>query len=76
MVRIKIAYIGGGSKAWARVFMNDLALADGLCGEIALYDIDIPAAERNRKIGEKINTPLLCTAGSYYKACAFVKLGI
>lgn len=55
MVKIKIAYIGGGSKAWARVFMNDLALADGLCGEIALYDIDIPAAERNRKIGEKIN---------------------
>ncbi len=55
MVKIKIAYIGGGSKAWARVFMNDLALAEGLCGEIALYDIDIPAAERNRKIGERIN---------------------
>lgn len=55
MVKIKIAYIGGGSKAWARVFMNDLALAEGLCGEIALYDIDIPAAERNRKIGGKIN---------------------
>lgn len=55
MVKIKIAYIGGGSKLWARVFMNDLALAEGLCGEIALYDIDIPAAERNRKIGGKIN---------------------
>lgn len=55
MKKIKIAYIGGGSKAWARVFMTDLALADGLCGEIALYDIDIPAAERNRKIGERIN---------------------
>lgn len=55
MMKIKIAYIGGGSKSWARVFMNDLALAEGLCGEIALYDIDIPAAERNRKIGERIN---------------------
>lgn len=52
---IKIAYIGGGSKAWARVFMTDLALAEGLCGEIALYDIDLPAAELNRKIGGRIN---------------------
>ena len=51
MINIKIAYIGGGSKAWARVFMTDLALAEGLCGEIALYDIDIPAAELNKKIG-------------------------
>ena len=29
---IKLAYIGGGSKAWARVFMNDLALTEGLEG--------------------------------------------
>ena len=55
MRNIKIAYIGGGSKAWARVFMTDLALADGLCGEIALYDIDLSAAELNQKIGERIN---------------------
>lgn len=55
MQRIKIAYLGGGSKAWARVFMTDLALAEGLCGEIALYDIDIPAAELNQKIGAVIN---------------------
>ena len=55
MKKIKIAYIGGGSKAWARVFMTDLALADGLCGEIALYDIDVPAAELNKRIGARIN---------------------
>lgn len=55
MKNIKIAYIGGGSKAWARVFMTDLALAEGLCGEIALYDIYIPAAELNKKIGGRIN---------------------
>ena len=55
MKQIKIAYIGGGSKMWARVFMNDLALTEGIVGEIALYDIDIPAAERNRQIGERIN---------------------
>lgn len=55
MRKIKIAYIGGGSKAWARVFMTDLALAEGLCGEIALYDIDVSAAELNQKIGDVIN---------------------
>ncbi len=55
MKKIKIAYLGGGSKAWARVFMTDLALADGLCGEIALYDIDVPAAELNKQIGARIN---------------------
>lgn len=55
MKKIKIAYIGGGSKAWARVFMVDLALAEGICGEIALYDIDVPAAELNKHIGARIN---------------------
>lgn len=53
--RIKLAYIGGGSKAWARVFMNDLALTEGLGGTIALYDIDRPAAERNQRIGQRMN---------------------
>ena len=52
---IKIAYIGGGSKLWARVFMSDLALAENLSGEIALYDIDKEAAIRNAKIGGYIN---------------------
>lgn len=55
MKNIKLAYIGGGSKAWARVFMNDLALTEGICGEIALYDIDKPAALRNRAIGQHLN---------------------
>ena len=55
MKYIKLAYIGGGSKAWARVFMNDLALSEGISGEIALYDIDLEAAERNRQIGQRIN---------------------
>ena len=52
---IKIAYIGGGSKLWARVFMSDLAVAEDLSGEIALYDIDREAAERNARIGQRIN---------------------
>lgn len=53
--KIKIAYIGGGSKMWARVFMNDLALTEGLGGSIYLYDIDEEAATRNYLIGNKIN---------------------
>ena len=52
---IKIAYIGGGSKLWARVFMSDLAVAEDLSGEIALYDIDLEAAQRNARIGRRIN---------------------
>ena len=55
MKKIKLAYIGGGSKAWARVFMNDLALTEGISGEIALYDIDIAAARRNQRIGQRLN---------------------
>lgn len=50
MKTIKIAYIGGGSKLWAHSFMRDLALAQDIGGEVALYDIDVPAAERNQKI--------------------------
>lgn len=52
---IKIAYIGGGSKQWARTFMSDLALAEDLSGEIGLYDIDMEAAQRNARIGGYIN---------------------
>lgn len=55
MKEIKIAYIGGGSKLWARSFMQDLALAEGIGGQVALYDIDTAAAERNRIIAEKIH---------------------
>lgn len=70
MKNIKIAYIGGGSKAWARVFMTDLALAEGLCGEIALYDIDLPAAELNRRIGARINESPNTVSKWGYRVCA------
>ncbi|MCH5201539.1 MAG: alpha-glucosidase/alpha-galactosidase, partial [Oscillospiraceae bacterium] len=70
MKKIKIAYIGGGSKAWARVFMTDLALADGLCGEIALYDIDVPAAELNKRIGARINDDPNTVSKWDYRVCA------
>ena len=44
---IKIAYIGGGSRNWARMVMTDLALCEYLTGEIALYDINRGAALAN-----------------------------
>lgn len=55
MKTIKIAYLGGGSKLWARSFMQDLALAEGIRGEVSLYDIDREAAVRNQKIATLIH---------------------
>ena len=52
--QIKIAYIGGGSRNWARHVMTDLALCPHLTGEIALYDIDYAAAERNVALAGRI----------------------
>jgi len=51
---IKIAYIGGGSRYWARDLMKDLALRAPFAGRIALYDIDAAAAQRNADIGAHI----------------------
>jgi len=44
---LKIAYIGGGSREWARKLMFDLALNPGLEGHMALYDIDLASARLN-----------------------------
>ena len=51
---VKIAYIGGGSRAWARVLMNDLAKEDRLNGEIRLYDLNYDASEENCVIGNRL----------------------
>ncbi len=50
-VALKIAYLGGGSREWARKLMMDLALCPELTGEIALYDIDVEAARLNEQLG-------------------------
>lgn len=52
---MKIAYIGGGSRGWARTFMTDLAMEDALSGEIRLYDIDHNAAKQNEMIGNMVS---------------------
>lgn len=66
MKTIKIAYIGGGSKLWARSFMQDLALAHGIGGQVCLYDIDREAAERNRKIAARIHAKTQAVAPFVY----------
>ena len=50
-IELKIAYIGGGSRGWARGLMIDLALCPDLMGQVALYDIDMDAARLNERLG-------------------------
>ncbi|MCL1965079.1 MAG: alpha-glucosidase/alpha-galactosidase [Firmicutes bacterium] len=52
---LTIAYIGGGSRAWAWTFMTDLALDAALGGVIRLYDIDEAAAKSNELIGNRLS---------------------
>jgi len=50
-IELKIAYIGGGSREWARKLMIDLALCPDLGGQVALYDIDLASALLNEALG-------------------------
>jgi alpha-galactosidase len=54
-IQLKIAYIGGGSRLWARKLMIDLALCPELTGEVALYDIDMDSARLNEQLGNWIH---------------------
>jgi alpha-galactosidase len=55
-IPLKIAYIGGGSRDWARKLMIDLALCPDLAGEVALYDIDMDSARLNEQLGNWIQS--------------------
>jgi alpha-galactosidase len=48
---VKIGYIGGGSRLWARNLARELALNDNLSGEVVLYDTDFESAQRNEEFG-------------------------
>lgn len=50
-IRLKIAYLGGGSRGWAHMLMQDLALCPYLCGEVHLYDLNPDAARLNAELG-------------------------
>ncbi len=63
---MKIAYIGGGSRQWARNLMMDLALCPDLNGEVDLYDIDYEAAKLNETLGNLIqNKPGVVSRWKY-----------
>ena len=53
---MKIAYIGGGSRQWARNLMMDLALCPDITGVVDLYDIDYQAAQLNETLGNFLQT--------------------
>lgn len=55
-ISLKIAYIGGGSRDWARKLMIDIALCPDLTGEVALYDIDMESAHLNEHLGNWMQT--------------------
>ncbi len=67
---LKIAYIGGGSRLWARTLMADLALEPDLGGRIELYDIDFHAAELNQQLGNWISNHPDAQSNWQYSAVA------
>ncbi|MCL2508836.1 MAG: alpha-glucosidase/alpha-galactosidase [Oscillospiraceae bacterium] len=54
MKKLTVAYIGGGSKGWAHNYFADLLSQDKLEGDLRLYDIDVPAAQRNKNFFDKL----------------------
>lgn len=67
---LKIAYIGGGSRNWARKLMCDLALDPQLSGVVSLYDIDGGAAGHNAQIGNTITASNEAVGKWRYEAAA------
>jgi len=52
--KLKICYIGGGSRNWAWVLMQDLAFEKEIGGTIELYDLKHDDAVTNEIIGNKL----------------------
>lgn len=71
--QLKIAYIGGGSREWARKLMFDLALCPELSGEVALYDIDAASAQLNEQLGNWLQTQPGVLSRWHYSVAATLK---
>ena len=65
---LTIAYIGGGSRLWARNLMIDLALCPDLAGEVALYDIDMESAQLNEQLGNWMQNQANVVSRWHYRA--------
>ena len=72
-VDVKIAYIGGGSRGWARRLMSDLALESTMSGSVYLYDIDQEAAKSNEIIGNMYSAKEQAVGQWKYHACETLK---
>lgn len=70
---LKIAYIGGASRAWAHNLMNDLATDGEIGGTIYLYDIDWEGAQKNEKIGNMLSARDDCPGKWKYVAVKEMK---
>ena len=66
---IRIAYIGGGSRGWARTFMTDLAMESSISGTIRLYDIDAEASRANEIIGNRLSRRPEAAGKWTYETC-------
>lgn len=66
---VKIAYVGGGSRGWARTFMYDLAVQNSFEGEVRLYDIDRAAADVNRVLGNRVSADPRAISKWTYTVC-------
>ncbi len=53
---VRITLVGGGSRDWGQKLMNDLALADGMAGEVRLYDVDYESAKTNARLGQHVQS--------------------
>lgn len=70
---IRMAYIGGGSRSWARKFMTDLAMEPSMSGEVVLYDLNLKSAENNKIIGNMIDQTPGVKGRWHYSVAATLK---
>ncbi len=70
---LHIAYIGGGSREWARKLMFDLALEPALGGQVRLYDINFQAAKLNEQLGSWLQEQPGVVSRWRYQAVATLK---
>src|SRR5688500_18249221 len=75
-IPLKIAYIGGGSRDWARKLMIDLALCPDLTGEVALYDIDMDSARLNEQLGNWIQSHAGVVSRWHYVAVSTLRAAL
>ena len=64
---LKIAYIGGGSREWARKLMFDLAQCPELGGQVSLYDTDMESACLNAELGNWLHATRPPGVVSYWR---------